>query len=237
MKKGTEQATAPIAGGNGVVVMRDPAWPEVIRTSLRFAAVSAAISLVVWSAILAKVAPTARPLADISLVTTQVDSTGGSEVLPDEPPITFEEPENDPEPTIVADPRSFDPTVRWFNGRPVKPAKHIWMTVTAYSPDARSCGTSDDGLTATLHAVETNGFRLVAADPTVLPYGAMVSVEGYDRGQIVPVLDCGGAIKGNRLDVLFPTHEEARAWGVRKIRVTVWKYDDGKPAENPRKVR
>jgi 3D (Asp-Asp-Asp) domain-containing protein len=127
--------------------------------------------------------------------------------------------------------------IRWFNGRPVRPAKKIWMTVTAYSPDARSCGDSADGITATLHCVTTNAFKLVAADPRVLRYGSMISVPGYDQHQIVPVLDCGGKIKGNRLDVLFPTHEEARRWGTQRLLVTVWAYADGKPAENPREER
>lgn len=126
---------------------------------------------------------------------------------------------------------------RWFNGRPIRPARTITMTVTAYSPDARSCAGSDDGITATLHSVWTNGFKLVAADPKLLPYGSMLTVPGYDDGQVVPVLDCGGAIKGRRLDVLFPTHEQARKWGVRKIPVVVWEYADGKPADNPRKFR
>ena len=111
------------------------------------------------------------------------------------------------------------------------------MVVTAYSPDARSCGPFADGMTATLHHISTNGTKLVAADPKLLPYGAMLTIPGYDSGNVVPVLDCGGAIKGNRLDVLFPTHEEARKWGVRKVRVTVWDYADGLPRENPRKKR
>jgi 3D (Asp-Asp-Asp) domain-containing protein len=111
------------------------------------------------------------------------------------------------------------------------------MVVTAYSPDERSCGDSADGMTATLHSVETNGFALVAADPTVLRYGSMLTVPGYDEDRIVPVLDCGGAIKGRRLDVLYPTHERARQWGRRTLKVTVWEYADGLPAENPRKLR
>jgi 3D (Asp-Asp-Asp) domain-containing protein len=130
-----------------------------------------------------------------------------------------------------------DPEVRWFNGRPAKPAETVTMRVTAYSPDSRSCGKSADGITATLHSVQTNASRLVAADPSFLPYGSMVSIDGYDDGRIVPVLDCGGAIKGHHLDVLFPTHEQAKAWGSRHIKVVVWKYIDGKPAENPRAVR
>lgn len=127
--------------------------------------------------------------------------------------------------------------LRWFNGRPVRPAGTLRMRVTAYSPDARSCGASADGITATLHSVETNGFHLVAADPRVLRYGSLITVPGYAESAVVPVLDCGGKIKGNRLDVLYPTHEEARRWGSKVLAVTVWEYADGKPAPNPRRER
>lgn len=140
-------------------------------------------------------------------------------------------------PVVIKDRFAQDPSVRWFDGRPIKPVRKMWMTVTGYSADARSCGDSADGLTATLHSVHTNGSRLVAADPRVLDYGSMLSVPGYDSGLVVPVLDCGGAIKGRRLDLLFPTHEQARNWGVQRLLVTVWGYADGLPMENPRKLR
>lgn len=127
--------------------------------------------------------------------------------------------------------------VRWFNGRPVRPARVVWMTVTAYSPDARSCGQFADGITATLHSVETNGGHLVAADTRLFPFGSMLSVEGYDEGNIVPVLDRGGAIKGHHIDLLMPTHKQARQWGVKRMPVVVWEFADGKPMEDPRKFR
>lgn len=130
-----------------------------------------------------------------------------------------------------------DLAVRWFNGRPVRPVRTIWMTVTAYSPDERSCGDSADGITASLHRVETNAHRLVAADTRILPLGAKISIPGYDQGQIVPVLDRGGLIKGHRLDVLFPTHAQARQWGVKRLPVVVWDYADGLGAENWRRIR
>jgi 3D (Asp-Asp-Asp) domain-containing protein len=85
--------------------------------------------------------------------------------------------------------------------------------------------------------VSTNGGKLVAADTRLLPYGSMLSIPGYDAGNVVPVLDCGGAIKGHRLDLLFPTHEQAIQWGKKKVLVTVWEYADGRPGENPRKLR
>jgi len=120
---------------------------------------------------------------------------------------------------------------REFDGRPVRAARTIRMKVTAYSPDERSCGASADGITASGHSVLTNGGFLVAADPKVLPLGSLVSVPGYDGGAVVPVLDVGGAIKGDRLDVLFPTHAEAMRWGVQTVDVTVWEYDDGRGSE------
>jgi len=119
-----------------------------------------------------------------------------------------------------------DPEIRYFNGRPVRPARVIWMTVTAYSPDHRSCGKWADGVTASNKSVWTNAMKLVAADTDLLPFGSLLSVPGYDNGSIVPVLDRGGAIKGARLDVLYPTHQIARRWGVQRLPVTVWEYAD-----------
>jgi 3D (Asp-Asp-Asp) domain-containing protein len=140
-------------------------------------------------------------------------------------------------PAGATDAAAGDDAVRWFDGRPVRPVRTVLFTVTGYSPDERSCGPYADGQTATLHSVFTNGMQLVAADPKVLPYGSMLTVPGYADDSIVPVLDCGGAIKGQRLDLLFPTHEIARQWGVRKVPVTIWAYADGQPAPNPRVKR
>ena len=93
------------------------------------------------------------------------------------------------------------------------------------------------GITSSVHRVETNAMRLVAADSRVLPLGCMVSIPGYDSGFIVPVLDRGGAIKGNKLDVLFPTDKAARVWGVKKLDVVVWEYADNLPADDFRAIR
>ncbi len=226
---------------------------------------AAALVLAAWSAILAKEATFIPPLAHVVGLESSANKPPTSEARAaqmanaecrtQEPLESALDEASDSDPGFVpggaADESSrdsaeasklwgdliYDPSVRWFNGRAVKPVRTMQMTVTAYSPDARSCGESADGITATLHSVTTNGFRLVAADPKVLTYGSMLTVPGYDNDQIVPVLDCGGAIKGRRLDVLFPTHEEARQWGVRKITVVVWGYADGSPIDNPRKLR
>ena len=128
----------------------------------------------------------------------------------------------------AAPPDSSD--MRSYNGRPIRAVAVLRMRVTAYSPDERSCGASADGITASGYSVLTNGGFLVAADPRVLPLGSLVSIPGYDGGAVVPVLDTGGAIKGNRLDVLYPTHEIAVQWGVQELDVEVWEYADGLPS-------
>lgn len=140
-----------------------------------------------------------------------------------------------PEPAEPAE--QWSPDTRWFNGRPVRPARTIRMLVTAYSPDHRSCAPFDDGLTASLHSVWTNNMRLVAADSRVLPLGSIITVPGYANEQIVPVLDRGGAIKGNRLDVLYPTHNRALRWGKKWLDITVWEYADGLPKPDIRAIR
>ena len=130
---------------------------------------------------------------------------------------------------LTAEPAEIEPTdlsVRWFDGRKVRPVRTIYMTVTGYSPDARSCGKYADNKTAIMYSVWTNGMNLVAADPRVLPYRSLISVPGYAGSEIVPIMDCGGAIKGNRLDLLYPTHEMALQWGIRQLPVTVWEYVD-----------
>lgn len=131
----------------------------------------------------------------------------------------------------------YPPDTRWFDGRPMRPARTIQMTVTAYSPGAESCGKFADGITSSLHSVDTNAMQLVAADTRILPLGSVITVPGYRSTKLVPVLDRGGKIKGNRLDVLFATAEQARAWGVKKLSVVVWEYADGKPAPEWRKIR
>lgn len=58
----------------------------------------------------------------------------------------------------------------------------------------------------------------VAVDPAVVPLGTRLSIPGY--GDAV-ACDTGAAIRGNRIDVWFPTVEEARAWGTRTVTVTI----------------
>ncbi|WP_428389666.1 3D domain-containing protein [Mucisphaera sp.] len=147
----------------------------------------------------------------------------------DEPELT----EEDLDLTTHLLPVDTDPGTIEFAGKSYRLLGEVEMTVTAYSPDERSCGPWNDGFTASGYSVWTNGMRLVAADTRLLPFGTVLTIPGYNNEQPVQVLDRGGAIKGYRLDVLFATHEAAIQWGVRKIRVGVWADQNGSTAALP----
>lgn len=60
----------------------------------------------------------------------------------------------------------------------------------------------------------------IAADTSIYPFGTILEVPGFGYGIVE---DRGGAIKGGRLDLWMSSHEEAKRWGVRKLRVKVWR--------------
>lgn len=88
------------------------------------------------------------------------------------------------------------------------------MRVTAYCPCEKCCGQWADGQTASGHWIKA-GDRFVAA-PKHIPFGTILDIPGYG---VVPVLDRGGAITVDRLDVFFSTHQEALIWGVQYLTV------------------
>lgn len=96
----------------------------------------------------------------------------------------------------------------------------VFFEVTAYCACTRCCGPNAVGLTASGKHVSYNDGRFVAADTSVLPFGTKLVVPGYAETP-VEVIDRGGAIKGNRLDVFYPSHDEALQWGRRWVAVTV----------------
>ena len=80
--------------------------------------------------------------------------------------------------------------------------------LTAYCACEKCCG-KNDGITASgVKAVEG---VTIAADTKVLPFNTKVTIDGHEY----TVQDRGGAIKGNRIDVYFDSHQEALDFGVQ----------------------
>ena len=95
----------------------------------------------------------------------------------------------------------------------------FYMETSAYTAYCKGCG----GLTATGYNISNTiyykGYRVIAADTSVLPFGTVVSIDGV--GQAV-VLDRGGAIKGNKIDILVNNNSEANRYGRQhNVKVTV----------------
>jgi 3D (Asp-Asp-Asp) domain-containing protein len=95
----------------------------------------------------------------------------------------------------------------------------VRMRVTAYCPCEKCCGEYSDGVTACGHVINP-GDAFAAADRQY-PFGTEMIVAGYNNDQPIKVLDRGGAIRGDRLDLFFHTHEEALQWGVKYVDVKV----------------
>ena len=91
--------------------------------------------------------------------------------------------------------------------------KTMTMEATAYS-------TAQPGLsryTANGTDLHTNP-RVIAVDPSVIPLGTKVTVEGY--GTYIAA-DTGGAIKGNRIDIHFSTVQECINFGRKNVKITI----------------
>lgn len=86
------------------------------------------------------------------------------------------------------------------------------FTATAYCP-CYECSEGWGDSTAT-GATAKEG-RTIAVDPSVIPYGTTVIINGKEY----VAEDCGGAIKGKKIDMYFDSHEETLEWGKQQVEV------------------
>lgn len=97
--------------------------------------------------------------------------------------------------------------------------KSMVMKATAYDPSPESNG-GYGGITAMGTTLRKG---VIAVDPRVIPLGTKVYIEymdGTPLGYCVAE-DTGGAIKGNRIDILFMSKTEAFQFGVRDMRLYI----------------
>jgi 3D (Asp-Asp-Asp) domain-containing protein len=63
---------------------------------------------------------------------------------------------------------------------------------------------------------------IVSVDPSVIPLGSRLTIRKANGGTFNAIAaDTGGAIRGNRLDVLMPTRQSALEFGRKDVKVTV----------------
>lgn len=120
------------------------------------------------------------------------------------------------------------------SGRTFQFNKVIYVTATAYCPGtiesgcpidehgrSKCTGHFNDGITATgIRATAGSGQEgnphIVAVDPRIIPLGSRLYIDGYG---FAIAADVGGAIKGNRIDLLIANHEKAWNFGRKQLRV------------------
>lgn len=93
--------------------------------------------------------------------------------------------------------------------------KEFYVSATAYTAHCNGC----TGITATgINLLANPGLKVIAVDPSVIPLGSKVWVEGY--GYAVAG-DTGGAIKGMKIDLFMPSTDQAFGYGRKQVRVKV----------------
>jgi 3D (Asp-Asp-Asp) domain-containing protein len=101
----------------------------------------------------------------------------------------------------------------------------VWQTfeATAY---VALCDTGCIGITKTgidvRNSVRHEGKRIIAVDPSVIPLGSSVEIRLVD-GTIIEATaqDTGGAIRGNRIDLLVSTEDSAWQFGRQAVEVRI----------------
>lgn len=98
----------------------------------------------------------------------------------------------------------------------------ILFSVTSYCSCQKCCGAFSPEVTGrephTATGTVPQEGRTIAVDPTVIPYGTHVYIEGM--GEYIAE-DCGGGVKGNHIDIYFASHEDAVKFGRRQLYVTI----------------
>lgn len=73
-----------------------------------------------------------------------------------------------------------------------------------------------DGITST---GTTPKWGTIAVDPKIIPYGSKVYIPKFNM--TFTAEDCGGAIKGNMIDIFMNSNKEAYKWGRHNIEIYI----------------
>ncbi len=83
--------------------------------------------------------------------------------------------------------------------------------ITAYCGCEKCCGNT--------HGITASGTHVTAGRTIAAPSNFAFGTELIINGHTYTVEDRGGAIKGNRIDIYFESHEEALRFGVQYLEV------------------
>ena len=118
-------------------------------------------------------------------------------------------------------PATQQPVVKETETSAPSSSRELRVVATAYTADPLENGykAGDQVKSAMGHNLTANpNMKLIAVDPSVIPLGSKVWVEGYG---VAIAGDTGGAIKGNKIDVLMPDKGTSSNWGRKTVTVKV----------------
>lgn len=135
--------------------------------------------------------------------------------MPAEMKVEKAQPSAKPVAAPAAAPAAKQVTATPTASKPAASSNQITVEATAYTASCEGCS----GITKTGVDLKANpDAKVIAVDPSVIPLGSRVYVEGYGYATAE---DIGGAIKGNRIDVFVPTQSGALQWGRKTVKVTI----------------
>ena len=102
--------------------------------------------------------------------------------------------------------------------KPLKLKSLGLFTSTAYCVENYPHICNDGDATTTSTGTTPTPGRTIAVDPRIIPYGQSVIINGHTY----IAEDCGGAIKGKRIDIAFKTHKEALEYGEKDVEVFIY---------------
>jgi 3D (Asp-Asp-Asp) domain-containing protein len=101
-------------------------------------------------------------------------------------------------------------------------AAPIVFEATAY---IALCDTGCSGITATgvdvRNTIYTQGHRIIAVDPSIIPLGSLVRVNTPSGSFSAIASDTGGHIEGHRIDILMGSKSKARAFGRQNVSIQI----------------
>ncbi|MGX5588098.1 SH3 domain-containing protein [Bacillus bombysepticus] len=121
----------------------------------------------------------------------------------------------------VAEQKEKQPVAKETEKNTQSSSREFQVVATAYTADPLENGykAGDQVKSALGHNLTANpNMKLIAVDPSVIPLGSKVWVEGYG---VAIAGDTGGAIKGNKIDVLMPDKGTSSSWGRKTVTVKV----------------
>lgn len=160
-----------------------------------------------------------RSSKTITLQPEETEPARQSRSYEDEPAETKPAPRpaepTEPKPQETAPPAESENTFTTASGEVISYTKKLSVEATAYSCEGY------EGITATGTVAR---YGAIAVDPTVIPYGTRMYIVSDDGAYIygyATAEDCGGGIKGNKIDLYFNTVAECWEFGRRSCTVYI----------------